>query len=81
MLYGSISESQDILGRWNQVLVATTIRDRDRDNPLNRSRKYLKAGVRALQWGDFSVARGLLRSARIEQEKYVARNQMEITKQ
>jgi hypothetical protein len=81
MLYGSISESQDILGRWNQVLVATAIRDRDRDNPLNRSRKYLKAGVRALQWGDFSVARGLLRSARIEQEKYVARNQMEITKQ
>lgn len=68
-LYGSVSESQDILYRWNQVLIATAIRDRDRDNPLNRSRKYLKAGVHALQWGDLGVARGLFRSAAIEQEK------------
>lgn len=75
MLYGSISESEDILFRWNQVLIATAIRDRDRDNPLNRSRKYLKAGVIALDQGDLTAARGLFRSARMEQAKYVALNQ------
>jgi hypothetical protein len=69
MLYGSISESQDILGRWNQILIATAMRDRDRDNPLNRSRKYLKAGVIALDQGDLAAARGLFRSSRMEQEK------------
>jgi len=74
MLYGSISESQDILCRWKQVLIATAIRDRDRDNPLNRSRKYLKAGGIALDQGDLTAARGLFRSARMEQEKYIARN-------
>jgi hypothetical protein len=69
-LYGSISESLDILSRWNQVLIAVAIRDRDRDNPLNCSRKYLKAGIHALNWGDLTAARGLFRSARREQEKW-----------
>ena len=73
-LYGSMSESEDILYRWNQVLIATAIRDRQPDNPLNRSRKYLKAGGIALDQGDLTAARGLFRSARMEQEKYIARN-------
>lgn len=70
-LYGSFSQSEDILYRWNQVLIATAIRN-DRTHRLNVSRRYLREGVRALNRGDLSLARGYLRSAGWEQDKYRA---------
>lgn len=69
-LYGSVSASEDALYRWRQVLIATQMRDHDKDNPLNRSRKYLKAGVHALDRGDLIAARGYFRSVGMEQEKW-----------
>lgn len=68
-LYGGVSTSEDVLYRWQQVLIATEIKERDRDNPLNRSRKYLKAGIHALERGDLLAARGYFRSVGMEQAK------------
>jgi hypothetical protein len=70
-LYGSFSHSDDILQRWNQVLIATALM-RDQRHPLNVSRSYLRLGIRALDRGDISLARGYFRSAGWEQDKYRA---------
>lgn len=72
MLYGRFSTSTDALYRWQQVLIAVHLRDTAKGHILNQSRHYLREGFRALQRGDLSVARGYLRSARWDQDKYEA---------
>jgi hypothetical protein len=64
-LYGSSSTSDDVLGRWNQVLTASQMQEKWKRHPLNASRSYLRAANRYLSCGDLAKARTYLRCARI----------------